>query len=161
MHPRATSWPSPPQGGARRYVLTTCVTKGTWDSAKAFFLWKAEALQRASEPGSYLSITCPTGETTHWILRSLMLPYSTAITDSQYFARHCVPSSTAVTDSLDFQVADAPLQIQFASAKCVHCASTGKRVTRFSGRFAPLQHGYHRLTIFCASLRSFKICSLV
>ena len=42
------------------------------------------------------------------------LPYSTAITDSQYFARHCVPSSTAVTDSLDFQVADAPLQIQFA-----------------------------------------------
>ena len=39
--------------------------------------------------------------------------------------------------------------------------STGKRVTRFSGRFAPLQHGYHRLTIFCASLRSFKICSLV
>ena len=37
----------------------------------------------------------------------------------------------------------------------------GKRVTRFSGRFAPLQHGYHRLTIFCASLRSFKICSLV
>ena len=32
------------------------------------------------------------------------------------------PSSTAVTDSLDFQVADAPLQIQFASAKCVRCA---------------------------------------
>ena len=25
----------------------------------------------------------PTGETTHWILRSLRLPYSTAITDSQ------------------------------------------------------------------------------
>ena len=43
-----------------------------------------------------------------------LLPYSTAITDSQYFARHCVPSSTAVTDSLDFRVADAPLQIQFA-----------------------------------------------
>ena len=32
-------------------------------------------------------------------------------------------ASTAVTDSLDFQVADAPLQIQFASAKCVRCAS--------------------------------------
>ena len=29
----------------------------------------------------------------------------------------------AVTDLLDFQVADAPLQIQFASAKCVRCAS--------------------------------------
>ena len=39
----------------------------------------------------------PTGETTHYDL--------------------CVagaPSSSAVTDSLDFQVADAPLQIQFA-----------------------------------------------
>ena len=31
-------------------------------------------------------------ESCHWILRSLLLPYSTAITDSQYFARHCVPS---------------------------------------------------------------------
>ena len=92
MHPRATSWPSPPQGGARRYVLTTCVTSAAWRRALASFLRKAEALQRASEPGSYLSIVCPTGETTHWILRSLMLPYSTAITDSQYFARHCVPS---------------------------------------------------------------------
>ena len=48
------------------------------------------------------------------ISASLALPYSTAITDSRYFARHCVPSSTAVTDSLDFRVADAPLQIQFA-----------------------------------------------
>ena len=39
----------------------------------------------------------PTGETTHYDL--------------------CVagaPASSAVTDSLDFQVADAPLQIQFA-----------------------------------------------
>ena len=39
----------------------------------------------------------PKGETTHYDL--------------------CVasaPSTTAVTDSLDFQVADAPLQIQFA-----------------------------------------------
>ena len=26
---------------------------------------------------------------------------------------------------------------------------------------APLQHGYHRLTIICASLCSFKLCSLV
>ena len=48
----------------------------------------------------------PKGETTHYILR-----VSSA------------PSTTAVTDSLDFQVADAPLQIQFASAKCVRCAS--------------------------------------
>ena len=43
--------------------------------------------------------------------------------DSLHFARRFAPSSTAVTDSLDFQVADAPLQIQFASAKCVRWAS--------------------------------------
>ena len=49
------------------------------------------------------------GETTHYILRVAI-----------------APSSTAVTDSLDFQVADAPLQIQFASAKCVRCAIHGK-----------------------------------
>ena len=48
----------------------------------------------------------PKGETTHYILRVAS-----------------APSPTAVTDSLDFQVADAPLQIQFASAKCVRCAS--------------------------------------
>ena len=34
--------------------------------------------------------------------------------DSLHFVRRSAPSSTAVTDSLDFQVADAPLQIQFA-----------------------------------------------
>ena len=37
--------------------------------------------------------------------------------DSLHFVRCSAPSnplSTAVTDSLDFQVADAPLQIQFA-----------------------------------------------
>ena len=50
------------------------------------------------------------------------------------------------------------LRVAIAPSKCVRCASTGKRVTRFSGRFAPLQHGYHRLTIFCASLRSFIHC---
>ena len=54
----------------------------------------------------------PKGETTHYILRVAI-----------------ALSSTAVTDSLDFRVADAPLQIQFASAKCVRCASTGKRLT--------------------------------
>ena len=43
--------------------------------------------------------------------------------DSLHFARRFAPSTTAVTDSLDFRVADAPLQIQFASAKCVRCAS--------------------------------------
>ena len=58
------------------------------------------------------------------------------------------------TTHYDLCVAGAP-------SNHVRCASTGKRVTRFSGRFASLQHGYHRLTIFCASLRSFKICSLV
>ena len=50
------------------------------------------------------------------------------------------------------------LRVAIAPSKCVRCASTGKRVTRFSGCFAPLQHGYHRLTIFCASLRSFIHC---
>ena len=39
----------------------------------------------------------PKGETTHYILRVAS-----------------APSPTAVTDSLDFQVADASLQIQFA-----------------------------------------------
>ena len=48
----------------------------------------------------------PTEETTHYILRVAS-----------------APSSPAVTGSLDFQVAAAPLQIQFASAKCVRCAS--------------------------------------
>ena len=63
--------------------------------------------------------------------------------------------------SHDSQVALLPYKSSSHSANHVRCASTGKRVTRFSGRFASLQHGYHRLTIFCASLRSFKICSLV
>ena len=48
----------------------------------------------------------PKRETTHYTLRVAS-----------------APSSSAVTDSLDFQVADAPLQIRFASAKCVRCAS--------------------------------------
>ena len=43
--------------------------------------------------------------------------------DSLHFVRRSAPSSTTVTDSLDFQVADAPLQIQLHSAKCVRCAS--------------------------------------
>ena len=63
-------------------------------------------LRVASAPSSLLLLT-------HWIFGSLMLPYKS----SSHSA------STAVTDSLDFQVADAPLQIQFASAKCVRCAS--------------------------------------
>ena len=47
--------------------------------------------------GSFFKICVPKGETTHYILRVAS-----------------APSSTAVTDSLDFQVVDAPLQIQFA-----------------------------------------------
>ena len=31
---------------------------------------------------------------------------------------------------------------------CLRHLSTGKHVTGFSGRFTPLQHGYHRLTEF-------------
>ncbi len=45
-------------------------------------------------------------------------------------------ASTAVTDSLDFQVADAPLQIQFASAKCVRCASLRSGGRRLAVRTA-------------------------
>ena len=54
-------------------------------------------------------IIAPKGETTHYILRVAS-----------------APSPSVVTDSLDFQVADAPLQIQFASAKCVRCAPQGR-----------------------------------
>ena len=57
-------------------------------------------------------------------------PSPSVVTDSLDFQVANAPlqiqfasASTAVTDSLDFQVADAPLQIQFASAKCVRCAS--------------------------------------
>ena len=46
---------------------------------------------------AFLKSAPPKGETTHYILRVAS-----------------APSPTAVTDSLDFQVADAPLQIQFA-----------------------------------------------
>ena len=60
-----------------------------------------------------LALLHPLLSLTHWIFRSLMLPHKS----SSHSA------STAVTDSLDFQVADAPLQIQFASAKWVRCAS--------------------------------------
>ena len=51
-----------------------------------------------------LALLHPLLSLTHWIFRSLMLPYKS----SSHSA------STAVTDSLDFRVADAPLQIQFA-----------------------------------------------
>ncbi len=57
------------------------------------FVEMTEGVSRAP----FLKSAPPKGETTHYIL--------------------CVanaPSSSAVTDSLDFQVADAPLQIQFA-----------------------------------------------
>ena len=87
---------------------------------------------------------------THWIFRLLMLPYkssshsaSTAVTDSLDFQVADAPlqiqfasASTAVTDSLDFQVADAPLQIQFASAKCVRCASLRSGGRRLAVRTA-------------------------
>ena len=56
-------------------------------------LYDAESQSRNAD---FISIA-PKGKTTHYILRVAS-----------------APSSTAVTDSLDFQVADAPLQIQFA-----------------------------------------------
>ena len=66
-----------------------------------------------------MSYRPPKGETTHYILRVAS-----------------APSPTAVTDSLDFQVADAPLQIQFASAKCVRCASLRSGGRRLAVRTA-------------------------
>ena len=61
------------------------------------FRQSADWLTAFATPLSGCAGLPPKGETTHYDL--------------------CVasaPSSTAVTDSLDFQVADAPLQIQFA-----------------------------------------------
>ena len=49
-----------------------------------------------SRNADFISIA-PKGETTHYILRVAS-----------------APSPSVVTDSLDFQAADAPLQIQFA-----------------------------------------------
>ena len=82
---------------------------------------------------------------THWIFRSLMLPYKS----SSHSA------STAVTDSLDFRVADAPLQIQFASAKCVRCASLLSGGRRLAVRTA-MEHPIGTLprTPFASSRRS-------
>ena len=53
-------------------------------------------IESQSRNADFISIA-PKGETTHYILRVAS-----------------APSSSAVTDSLDFRVADAPLQIQFA-----------------------------------------------
>ena len=50
-----------------------------------------------AERRHYNTHRSPKGETTHYILRVAS-----------------APSPSVVTDSLDFQVADAPLQIQFA-----------------------------------------------
>ena len=46
--------------------------------------------------------------------------------------------------SLDFQVADAPLQIQFASAKCVRCASLRSEGRRLAVRTA-MEHPINAL----------------
>ena len=73
-----------------------------------------------------LALLHPLLSLTHWIFRSLMLPYKSS--------SHSAP--TVVTDSLDFQVADAPLQIQFASAKCVRCASLRSGGRRLAVRTA-------------------------
>ena len=87
-----------------------------------------------------LALLHPLLSLTHWIFRSLMLPYKS----SSHSA------STAVTDSLDFQVADAPLQIQFASAKCVRCASLRSGGRRLAVRTA-MEHPIGALprTPFC------------
>ena len=60
------------------------------------------------------------------------------------------PSTAAVTDSPDFQVADAPLQIQFASAKCVCYASLCSGGRRLAVRTA-MEHPIGTLprTPFC------------
>ena len=66
-------------------------------------------------------------------MRVASAPSPSVVTDSLDFQVADAPlqiqfasASTAVTDSLDFRVADAPLQIQFASAKCVRCAPQGR-----------------------------------
>ena len=79
----------------------------------------------------------PKGETTHYILRVAS-----------------APSSTAVTDSLDFQVADAPLQIQFASAKCVRCAPKGATTTLSPARAVKLKNLFHNPSIQPAAAAS-------
>ena len=62
------------------------------------------------------------------------------------------PSTAAVTDSPDFQVADAPLQIQFASAKCVCYASLCSGGRRLAVRIAMENHiGAMPRTPFTAS----------
>ena len=85
---------------------------------------------RAFGPEGCIEGLCPQrgNDSLHFARR--FAPSSTAVTDSLDFQVADAPlqiqfasASTAVTDSLDFQVADAPLQIQFASAKCVRCAS--------------------------------------
>ena len=139
------AWPTPypaapdfPPKGKR--LTTFCASLSLLHPLLSLTHWIFRSLML---PYKSSSLVHPLLSLTHWIFRSLMLPYkssslvqnvfavhpresvshdsqvallpySTAITDSQYFARHCVPSSTAVTDSLDFRVADAPLQIQFA-----------------------------------------------
>ena len=66
-------------------------------------------------------IYCPTSEA--GVAKELeSLQQTGFVGDSLHFVRRFAPTSSAVTDSLDFRVADAPLQIQFASAKCVRCA---------------------------------------
>ena len=69
-----------------------------------------------------LALLHPLLSLTHWIFRSLMLPYKS----SSHSA------STAVTDSLDFQVADAPSQIQFAYCKMCSLCIASLRGPRWS-----------------------------
>ena len=83
--------------------------------------------QKANPVTLTLYLSPPKGETTHYILRVAS-----------------APSPTAVTDSLDFQVADAPLQIQFASAKCVRCASLRSEGRRLAVRTA-MEHPINAL----------------
>ena len=87
-----------------------------------------------------LALFQPLLSLTHWIFRSLTLPYKSSAHSA----------STAVTDLLDFRVADAPLQIQFASAKCVRCASLRSGGRRLAARTA-MDHPISALprTPFC------------
>ena len=88
----------------------------------------------------------PRWEACHWIFRSLRFLTNPVPLPPQGETTHYIlrvasaPSSTAVTDSLDFQVADAPLQIQFASAKCVRCAPKGATTTLSPARAVKLKN---------------------
>ena len=83
----------PPEQGAVRRSRKEGGERSELIRRILIILYDTESTPRNAD---FISIA-PKGETTHYILRVAS-----------------APSLSAVTDSLDFRVADAPLQIQFA-----------------------------------------------